>query len=291
MQKTTEDQITNQKAVKKANDYITKLLKKRIWTGEETGKVYLYDFIRVTETRDNTRTKQHEQIITKTKIAQSRPNFDKRTYRLYVQLFNWLLKAQSTAFAYSNMFLTNRTKVFCIVETACNAEPIGQELEKQSLLESNNVQGYLQKLTLDRFIESSNKSCVEEIAFVNKSLLGMKEAWKETTLFSNTLKEVGNRIDIKEMIVFEADLLTAVKQLIEALHKKTLDLRQLIANGSYKNTCTKEQKLKVIDEVFAKANVSDLDTKQADATKLDENKHFFEGIIIANRINPKFEKT
>jgi len=189
------------------------------------------------------------------------------------------------------MFLTSKTNVFCIVETACNAEPIAQELEKQPSLEPNNIQGYLQRLTLDRFIESSNKRYVEEVALVNKNLLGMEEAWNETTLFFNTLKEVGNRIDIKEMIVFEADLLTSVKQLIEALHNKILDLRQLITNGSYKNTCAKEQKLKVIDEVFAKANVSDLDTKQSDATKLDKNKHFFEGIIIANRINPKFKKT
>jgi hypothetical protein len=77
-QENIENNITHQDAVKKANNYIARLLKKRIWTGEETGKVYLYDFIRVTETRNETLDKQRKQIVEKTRHTLTNPNFDKK---------------------------------------------------------------------------------------------------------------------------------------------------------------------------------------------------------------------
>jgi hypothetical protein len=197
------------------------------------------------------------------------------------------------AYAYLNLFLYNKTLFFHIVEIADTIERIEQTLEKQNLSKeaSSSLSKRLHTLTLDRFLETSNKNYKKELVQVNKSLQRMKEAWEELTFFSNTLKEIGDIVDLKEMIVFEADLHTNVKQIIKEVHNKTLILRQTVENCNYKNNGVKEQKLKLIDEIFIKANVVDLSQKQTNVTDLAENKHFFEGIIIAKKINPKFKKS
>lgn len=197
------------------------------------------------------------------------------------------------AYAYLNLFLYNKTLFFHIVEIADTIERIEQTLEKQNLSKeaSSSLSKQLHTLTLDRFLETSNKNYKKELVQVNKSLQRMKEAWEELTFFSNTLKEIGDIVDLKEMIVFEADLHTNVKQIIKEVHNKTLILRQTVENCNYKNNGVKEQKLKLIDEIFIKANVVDLSQKQTNVTDLAENKHFFEGIIIAKKINPKFKKS
>jgi hypothetical protein len=277
--------VNHQDAVKKANDYITRLLKKRIWTGEETGKVYLYDFIRVTETHNSTQTKQHEQILKKTKDALNHHSFDKEKYKLYVHLFNWLLRTQSKAVSFANSFISSSKDICYIVKVACSAELILQELEKQSSLELSNIQPHLQKLTIDKFIEISNKTYANEINHIKRVFQKITTTWKEIALFSKTLEEIGNIINIKEMIVFEGNLENGIKQLIEELHKEILNLREIIANGNYKNDIEKEQKLKIIDEVFIKANILNLPTRQVN---INEKESLFEGIRIAKKINPKF---
>jgi hypothetical protein len=203
-----------------------------------------------------------------------------------VQLFNWLLRAQTRTLAFGNSLISNSKDIGYIVEVASSAELILQELEKQPLLELSNIQLHLRKLTLDKFIKISNKAYASEVDRIKKNLQKIKETWEKLNLFPNILKKIGNIIGIKEMIIFEGGIENNVSQLIERLHKEILSLRKIIANGNYKNGVEKEQKLKVIDKVFIRTSIIDLAPKQVN---INENKMIFEGIRIAKKISPNFK--
>jgi hypothetical protein len=233
--------------LEKVDKRINKLLDKKDWTGEDTGKILFYDYLRVIneDSKNDLYIQQRDQISKRLeKFCDNSylPESDAGIYKRYLRLFDWLLTAYHKGFIFFQHLTSNRTRLMDIIDGAISAESVIKEMN-QSL--SISALSHLKNLTLENRIDEDHS---QKLPVIKKCIHGLKEAIDGIAFNKTTLSIVGGYADIEELeyFSFEGRLL----KLIDGLLLKVSSLNNLINSSDYYARTEKAQKSKVIKSIL-----------------------------------------
>jgi hypothetical protein len=240
-----------QEAVNKADGYIKKILNKKIWTAQEAGKVYFYDYLILVNTRNSRQSSyesQSESIINKLKqFCSTYPNpQDKKVYDLYSDLFGWLIFVYQRGFGFLKELHSNCVRLNDIIKNAYNAELVAKEVKWQSL-SSDAKFGLCNLMITDVFYgDKKNNTKQEEVKSVIKDL---KTSINNLAYHRLVLEIVGDYADIQELKYFS--FIGRLHMLINDLLSNAEKLKEMISsNDRYGNKSINSERSQTIKSIL-----------------------------------------
>jgi hypothetical protein len=228
--------------MREVDSRINKLLKKKTWSAIEAGKIYFYDYlktIRLNDKTNNEHEKQQKLIVEKTIKSFNSSKFNNKVYKLYSELFKWLILAYHRGHFYIQRLESDYVRLASIIITAYEAEIILQETQQNI---PDKAKEHLRNLTIDKFMESKE-------SLIITSVISIRESLEKLMFYEVTLDIVGKLADIDEIIAFKISQANTKLEYIDALCKKTNNLKELLNKRSSKDK-TKEKSIKIISEVI-----------------------------------------
>ncbi|GHT42862.1 hypothetical protein AGMMS49921_09180 [Endomicrobiia bacterium] len=241
--------ITQDDASKEATAYITRLLKKRKWTGEEVGKVLIYNLVKnlgrkPTDEEDNN---WRAIIAILDKKLQFLTEIDSITYQKYFEISHWLSRAHALAAAHHNSFIVYSTRISEPIMMINNAELISYRITKNSTKPEDPVLcRLLYRLTLNRFTPMDKEKELE-IANIKSARSNLLEDFYFTRGYCKVIDLIADYLEINALNIFQIEIKTLYKNIL------TLNIaRKQLASIIEKNNTgvEKAKKLELLNNVF-----------------------------------------
>jgi hypothetical protein len=241
-----EDQ-DRQNAIEKADIHINELLNKKTWTAQDAGKIYFYDYlVLINEKYTNQLYKQRRSLITK-KLKQFCNSYksDEKIYKLYSDLFRWLITVYHKGFIFLQQLNSSYKILSNIIDNACSAELIAKESFPNL---SNNAQVGLCSLMLEDTIYNNCKECKTKKQDVEDTLSDLKTSINNLTYYRLTLDIVGEYAGIQELKFFslESKLFVLINKLVDKISK----LKNIIYLNKHYNAEIVFKKNKIIKSIL-----------------------------------------
>ena len=153
--------------------HITKLLKKRKWTGEDAGKVLVYDLTKQFGRKMSVEEKHkwdNMLEIYNQKIRNSTEE-NQRIYVEYMEISKWLTRVHALAGAHQQSFNYNVEKITGDLHMVQNAEFISYRIAQISRQQDPLLYSRLDKLTLDKFTAKDKEKKIEFIESAREIVL------------------------------------------------------------------------------------------------------------------------
>jgi hypothetical protein len=212
-------------------------LRKRDWTPADAGEAYIFLLLyaMLNENKRNEVFKKNIEVSKKsTQMLHS--STDLKHYNAYVDLFNWLKLAATTANLYKSRATHKLILQYQIIRTLIYCEDINFNLNLKDKAK------YLYKISLDQFIVDRDENWKDNIEKFKTMTLGIKEAIKNLLYYNRSLEAISKCINMEELSLIQEDLEFIKK--IKSLHDSVLSLKMEIDADKFKYLDKEEKKLR-----------------------------------------------
>ncbi|GHT57094.1 hypothetical protein AGMMS50233_10120 [Endomicrobiia bacterium] len=243
-----KQEITQDAATEEATAYITRLLKKRKWTGEEAGKTLVYNLIknlgREPTVEENGKWKTIAEIY-----SQKLQNFtetDKPAYLEYYKINQWLLRAHALAIAHRNSFIIYSTRISEPINMISNAELISHRITEISNEQDPVLCHLLCRLTLDKFT-TKNKKNEKEIENIKSARNNLLEEFYFTRGYCKAIELITDYLKINALNMFQIEM----KILYENILTLNIAMEKIASiTNNHATGVEKAKKLEILKKVF-----------------------------------------
>ncbi|GHT47439.1 hypothetical protein AGMMS49936_08160 [Endomicrobiia bacterium] len=250
-----KQEITQDAATKEATAYITRLLKKRKWTGEEAGKTLVYNLVKNAKSKPTVKEASKWQKIIKihNQKLQNFTETNKLMYLKYHAIWQWLLRAHALATAHQQSFFYRGVKISETVKRINTAEFISHHITL--IYPKIDSHLYSRLDTLDKFTENKEKE--QEIESIKSARTILLEEFYFTRGYCKAIELIADYLKINALNILQVRMRSLYKNM-EAI------------NDSIKTTAS---------------NINDYVSKDKQAKKLEILKKVFEPIEITWHIS------
>ncbi|GHT47244.1 hypothetical protein AGMMS49936_07600 [Endomicrobiia bacterium] len=240
-----KQEITQDAATKEATAHLTRLLKKRKWTGEEAGKTLVCNLIkylgREPTVEENGKWKTVAEIY-----SQKLHNFteaDKSVYLEYYKINQWLLRAHALATAHYQSIFYRGAKISETVKRINTAGFISHHIALTYPKIDSNLYSHLD--TLDKFTENKGKE--QEIKEIKSARTILLEDFYFTRGYCKAIELIADYLKINGLNIFQM----GEKALYKNVLMLNIAMKQITSIiDSHKTEVEKAKELKIINKVF-----------------------------------------